>query len=165
MRTVTQDSCRIWCIAIGLTVLVGCSESPEEARTPLDELKWACFSSGANCEEMVLDALLYLDTANLPSSSGVPNKIVLSSIPTTPISDAADRLEFYFAEDETLDVAIDPGIVREIGWKVRVDHASLEYCDHCGGVRRLLSRGSLANLEFVYDLEDSLVVYARIRNE
>jgi hypothetical protein len=153
------------CFVAVLSLNSGCSKTNEsdfKVMTTLSELNDLCFGSSTNCERLQAVLVLYLDTVNLPSGNIGIQKLVLSSRPTTPIASGNDRIEFFF-EGSKLPEEIDPGIRDETGWKVRISSAGLEYCDTCfnesGLVDVIVLRGSLDNVEFIYDPGDEIEVF------
>jgi hypothetical protein len=154
-------------LAAGLSATLGCLDRETSQRTLLDDLHTLCFSGCVNCEELVVDVLLYLDTVNLPTNNVNIQKLILSSVSTTPGANGNDMLEYFFRGPERLPPAIDPGILGKRGWKAKVVSARLRYCRACytnGGLARVISAaGPLANVEFIYDPWDTLDIYVRTR--
>lgn len=160
-------------VALGLSGCAGdrcvdqceqpCQNEPYSARTLIGKLYSYCFKEGHDCRGRSVALQLYLDTVNLPSNNVAIPKLVLSSVPTDPIA-GQDRLEFFF--EGTLPEAIDPGILDETGWKVRVPEATIEYCTTCynnfGWVPILILTGDMGNVEFLYDPEDRLGIYLQV---
>ncbi len=149
-----------------ILVVGGCSEKvtdchikPYTAATPVGELYTYCFSGTDRSGELV-SALLYLDTINLPSNNMGIATLVLSSLPTDPGA-GADRLEYHFAD--SLSASIDPGILREFGWKVRIPAATIQYCQSCftdcGLAPVIYVVGLVGSVEFVYDPGDTAEVF------
>jgi hypothetical protein len=142
-------------IALGLT---GCEESD---KTAMEEIQHLCFEEGVDCTQLSADALLYLDTSNLPRVNGSFPKIVLRSVPVAQQT-GADWIEFWFSSDDTLPAEIDPGIRNERGWKARITSARIAYLDTGNpDIDIVYFRGSLSQVEFVRDREDALDVYIR----
>ena len=143
-------------------VFSGCQEPTHRDRTLLDDLHHMCFYESVDCEQLEIDARLYLDTVNLPSYSTSAQRLVLSSLPTTPIAER-DRIEFFIEGPDSLPSEIDPGILNQLGWKVELVSARLEYCDHCyhkaGLAKVIMIRGPLDCAEFLWDPDDTLAVY------
>jgi len=141
-----------------------CSPNPPySALTLIGDLYSYCFKECDDCRGRAVDLQLYLDTVNLPSNNVEIQKLVLSSLPTTPIA-GRDRLEFFF--EGTLPDSIDPGILDQIGWKVRVTGATIGYCsdcyNDCGWVPILHITGSLDDVGFLYDPADTAGIYIKV---
>jgi hypothetical protein len=158
--------------AVGLLLGCGCSADdstdprgdalvPYSAPTLIGGLYDACFPRCAACDSAEVEALLYLDTGNLPTANGNVPKLVLSSLPIGPGSAGTDRLEYFFPD--TLPASIDPGIRGQSGWKARISGATLEYCDVCWtnyGLAPILGlRGGLSSVTFLHDLGDTTMIY------
>jgi len=164
----SATTCWLAAALLGIFLLAsGCREHGTSHRTLLEDLHSQCFARSVDCEQLELDALLYLDTDNLPSSNSNKPFLILSSLVTTPISHGDDRLAFSFDESEQLPSEIDPGLDHQLGWKVRLTSARLRYCDTCytntGLAEVIDAYGSLANAEFVYDPADTLDNYVKTR--
>ncbi len=140
---------------------------PYSAPTLIGDLNDFCFSGSVDCECYEVDLLLYLDTGNLPSAnmpsdpSAYPH-LTLSSKPTTPYA-GSDRIGFDFSGTGTLPEEIDPGLIRQSGWKVEIHDATIRYCqsciNDCGLVPVIGLHGSLDNVNFRYDPLDTLAIY------
>ncbi|MCK4415431.1 MAG: hypothetical protein KAY32_17990 [Candidatus Eisenbacteria sp.] len=148
------------------TALWGCQELTRDEPTLLDALHRLCYYESVDCEQIEIDVLLHLDTVNLPSHSGPAQRLILSSLPTTPIA-GTDRITFFIEGADSLPPEIDPGILNELGWKVELVAVRLEYCDACytnAGLLRILGiRGPLAHAEFIWDPDDTLALYIETR--
>jgi hypothetical protein len=161
---------RMWAIAILLLLLLplpSCHESPSEPRadwTLVSDLYDACFPRCLECAQSTVDALLYLDTINLPSQNVNIQKLVLNSDPQW-WHHSSEMIEFHFTG--TLPAEIDPGVVDERGWKVRIAGAALVYCDGCwtdsGLADVLFLRGDLSQVQFIHDPDDKVRTYLRRR--
>ncbi len=166
---------RVFCAAVMtmlcMIVVAGCSRDhdpcrnvkyePYSADTLIGDLYGICYDDTMDCEECVVDVLLYLDTINLPSQNANANRIVLSSLPTDPGAHS-DRLEFVF-DGGSLPEEIDPTIIHQHGWKVQAAGAGIGYCKtcdtNCGLVPIIYLRGDVSILEFVHDPLDTLAIY------
>ena len=155
-------------LGVALAVL-GCSRhecaGPDPIElTLIDELRDFCFCGSNDCEDYSADLLLYLDTVNLPSQNNGHPWLILSSLPTAPIADGNDRLGFEFVG--TLGPEIDPGILDQVGWKIRIPCARIMYCDDCytsdGLVPTIYLAGSLDGVEFLQDQSDTREIYINI---
>ncbi len=141
-----------------------CSDRhPYSARTLLGALYDSCFGPAATFDRGgTAGFLLYLDTYNLPSRNGGVRKLILSSLPTAPGA-GLDQIDLFFTGG--LPAEIDPGILDEHGWKLRLEGADVVLCtscvDLCGQVPILLLRGGLDRAEFVRDPADSLDAHLR----
>jgi hypothetical protein len=111
-----------------------------------------------------VDALLYLDTVNLPTNNANIQKLVLNSNARWWYA-VSERIEFWFSG--TLSTDIDPGAIGARGWKVRIAGAELKYCDWCytqGGLADIVFlRGNLGSTQFIYDPDDKVCTYLRRR--
>ena len=130
------------------------------APTLIGALYDSYFSGNTDWEGSSVDALLYLDTGSLPSRLSHFPKLILSSLPTTPAA-GADRIEFGFRR--TLPDSVDPGLVDQLGWKVRLSSVTLRRCEtcytNCGLAPILLLLGDLDSIQCIYDPTDTLQVY------
>jgi hypothetical protein len=63
----------------------------------------------------------------------------------------------------TLDTEIDPGILDQVGWKIRIPYARIRYCETCytndGLLPIVYLTGSLGGVEFLQDRSDTLEIY------
>jgi hypothetical protein len=136
--------------------------TPYSAPTLIGGLYATCFPRCSACADAEIDAVLYLDTTDLPTDNADVWKLVLSSRPTGPGGAGLDRLEYSFLPD-SLPVTIDPGLEDQAGWKVRVAGASLQYCEvcltNCGLAPFLLLRGDRESVTFIHDPADTMQIY------
>ena len=111
-------------------------------------------------DRMILDRLGSLQA----TARTVGFLFVLSSIPTTPIVDGNDRLDFGF--EGTLPESIDPGILLQLGWKACASGATIEPCstcyNNCGLVPVLRITGGAEDVVFIYDPADTESIYIRV---
>jgi hypothetical protein len=133
-----------------------CPEGPSFAF--VSQLHAFCFCGEHDCETYRCEALLHLDTGNLPSQNpGVPPRLLLSGhVPR--LARDTDRIELRFTGQLAAD--IDPGLAFQPGWKTLVHDARIEYCDVCytelGLADVILLRGDIEAVEFVADPQDTL---------
>jgi hypothetical protein len=156
-------------LMLALPLLGGCSGNPERpcrrepysAPTLVGDLYDYCFS-GVDRTGDTLSLCLHLDTVNLPSNNLDIQMLVLSSRRTTPIA-GSDRLQFYFSD--TLPDAIDPGILDQIGWKVVIPIAVVQYSKtsftNCGFVPTVYIEGRVEGSNFLYDPIDTVGISIR----
>ncbi len=85
--------------------------------------------------------------------------------------DAGSRaagMSFEYDHDESVDPEIIPGVKGQLGWKVEIERAVIEYCDGCYMMTGLAPvyglRGSLEDVEFVRDLKDELPLFIEVRD-
>ena len=150
-----------------LVVLAGCSDDEPASPyvpppNPVTDFVDYCYGPDVDVEALSVDARLVFDTLNLPTANAGINKLVLGVDPASPFGHPP-FLEFFFAE--TLDESIDPGLAMERGWKVRLQGVSAEKCAVCytdNGLARVISlHGSIENVVFEYDPQDTLALYVR----
>jgi hypothetical protein len=161
---------RVCLLGVALAFL-GCShhecvEPIDSEPTLIEGLRDFCFCGSNDCDDYAVDILLHLDTVNLPSNNMGQPWLILSSLPTTPIADGNDRLGLEFVG--TLDPEIDPGILNQVGWKIRIRHARIKYCENCysndGLVPTIYLTGSLDGVEFLHDQSDEREIYLNVRH-
>jgi len=138
-----------------------CRNERYNAATLVGDLYRYCYSGVDRSGDSVA-VLLYLDTINLPTNNGGNPGIMLSSLETTPVA-GRDRLGFEY--DGSLPAEIDPGIVREVGWKVKSPAAAIRYCEscitECGLAPIIYLEGRVEELRFLYDPGDTMSIYIR----
>lgn len=124
---------------------------------PIARLVLFCFTKGVNCEDYKIDIRTLLDTYTLQWGDPGGRMLELSS-----------PLYFIYPKEEKLSSYIGHEIVNQDGWKVEITGASIDYwstaCE-MGDVRGpdINLEGSLDNVKFVRDEQDSLPSYVVLK--
>lgn len=93
-----------------------------------------------------------MDTGNLPD-------LVLLDERFSQTTNSVGRISFSYDDQEALSSYIDPGLLTGTSWKVEISNAGIGHWDATtmdGRYRMLCLYGSLENVKFVNDQEDSL---------